>query len=54
MGLQINSGPKWEDDTLNDLNIESIEKNAKKMARRPGRSSSWWLTKEKEEQNGLG
>ena len=31
MGLHFNSGPKWEDDTLNDLNIESIEANAREM-----------------------
>ena len=31
MGLHFNTGPKWEDDTLNDLNIESIEDNAKEM-----------------------
>jgi hypothetical protein len=31
MGLCINSGPRWEDDTLNDLNIKSIEDNAREM-----------------------
>ena len=31
MGLCFNSGPKWADDILNDLNIESIEANAKEM-----------------------
>jgi hypothetical protein len=34
MGLCFNSGPKWEDDTLNDLNIESIEANAREMCNR--------------------
>jgi len=35
MGLCFNSGPKWEDDALNDLNIESIEANAKEMRKPP-------------------
>jgi hypothetical protein len=34
MGLHFNSGPKWKDDTLNDLNIESIEDNAREMYHR--------------------
>jgi hypothetical protein len=43
MGLHFNSGPKWEDDSLNDLNIKSIEDNAKEMARKPGNPSGFWL-----------
>ena len=34
MGLCIFSGPKWEDDTLNDLNEVSIVLNACDMAKK--------------------
>lgn len=34
MGLCIFSGPKWEDDTLNDINEVSIVLNACDMAKK--------------------
>ena len=32
MGLCIFNGPKWEDDSLNEINELSVLLNAKKMA----------------------
>ena len=51
MGLCINTGPKWEDDSLNDLNIESIKENAEEMARKAGNPSSLWLCSKEERSN---
>ena len=31
MGLAFNSGPSWEDDSLNQIQIDSVEENATDM-----------------------
>ena len=42
MGLDIFSGPFWEEDSLNELNENSIQSNAEKMLK----YSAPWLVKD--------
>ncbi len=42
MGLDIFSGPSWEEDSLNELNENSIQSNAEKMLK----YSAPWLVKD--------
>jgi len=34
MGLLVNSGPSWDEDFLNEIDIESVAKNASEMLNR--------------------
>lgn len=45
MGLCLFSGPSWEEDSLNELNIYSIQSNAKEMVK----YSCPWMAKDLDE-----
>jgi hypothetical protein len=49
MGLRIKSGPKWEDDSLNEISLSALEREARKFYEktRPWEKNYWKINQRK-------